>query len=71
MGFDRARILVSGAPLPPHVAEFLRIILPNASVFQGYGKLFMFVLFYLLSFIFDLIFFLYDIFVCCAHLTTK
>ena len=46
MGFDRA------APLPPHVVKFLRVILPNASVFQVYGKLFMFVLFifYLSSF---------------------
>ena len=38
MGFDRVRVLVSGAaPLPPHVAEFLRIILPKARVYEGYG----------------------------------
>ena len=38
IGFDRVRITVSGAaPLPPHLAEFLRIILPNSCVLQGYG----------------------------------
>jgi len=38
IGFDRVRVCVSGAaPLPPHLAEFLRIILPTAAVRQGYG----------------------------------
>jgi len=38
IGFDRVRITVSGAaPLPPHLAEFLRIILPKSAVQQGYG----------------------------------
>ena len=38
IGFDRVRLTVSGAaPLPPHLAEFLRIILPNSAVQQGYG----------------------------------
>jgi long-chain acyl-CoA synthetase len=38
IGFDRVRVVVSGAaPLPPHIAEFLRIILPDAVVLQGYG----------------------------------
>jgi len=38
VGFDRVRLTVSGAaPLPPHLAEFLRIILPKSSVMQGYG----------------------------------
>ena len=39
MGFDRVRTLVSAsAPLPSHIAEFLKIILPKANVFEGYGK---------------------------------
>jgi len=38
IGFDRVKILASGAaPLPPHVAEFLRIACPKAVVVQGYG----------------------------------
>eukprot|EP01084_Bolivina_argentea_P241919 405981_1 len=38
MGFDRVKILASGAaPLPPHIAEFLKIACPNAIVCQGYG----------------------------------
>ena len=38
IGFDRVRMTLSGAaPLPPHLAEFLRIILPDSSVQQGYG----------------------------------
>merc|ERR1712228_301158 len=38
MGFERVKILASGAaPLPPHVAEFLRIACPKAVVVQGYG----------------------------------
>mmetsp|Transcript_33898 Transcript_33898/g.29687 ORF Transcript_33898/g.29687 Transcript_33898/m.29687 type:complete len:725 (+) Transcript_33898:105-2279(+) len=38
IGFDRVKILASGAaPLPPHVAEFLRIVCPKAIVTQGYG----------------------------------
>ena len=38
IGFDRVRVLVSGAaPLPTHIMEFLKIILPNAQVQQGYG----------------------------------
>jgi len=38
IGFDRVKILASGAaPLPPHVAEFLKIACPNAVVTQGYG----------------------------------
>jgi len=38
IGFDRVRMTLSGAaPLPPHLAEFLRIILPKSSVSQGYG----------------------------------
>merc|ERR1712087_821644 len=38
IGFDRVRITVSGAaPLPPHLAEFLKIILPKSAVQQGYG----------------------------------
>eukprot|EP01084_Bolivina_argentea_P111037 198227_1 len=38
IGFDRVRILASGAaPLPPHVAEFLRIACPKTVVCQGYG----------------------------------
>jgi len=38
IGFNRVRILASGAaPLPPHVAEFLRIVCPKAVVVQGYG----------------------------------
>ena len=38
MGFQRVKILASGAaPLPPHVAEFLRIACPKAIVTQGYG----------------------------------
>merc|ERR1712154_548926 len=38
IGFDRVRITISGAaPLPPHLAEFLRIILPQSKVLQGYG----------------------------------
>eukprot|EP01084_Bolivina_argentea_P111036 198218_1 len=38
IGFDRVRLTVSGAaPLPPHLAEFLRIILPKSAVQQGYG----------------------------------
>eukprot|EP00484_Ammonia_sp_Unknown_P029857 CAMPEP_0197049500 /NCGR_PEP_ID=MMETSP1384-20130603/24626_1 /TAXON_ID=29189 /ORGANISM="Ammonia sp." /LENGTH=734 /DNA_ID=CAMNT_0042481783 /DNA_START=61 /DNA_END=2265 /DNA_ORIENTATION=- len=38
IGFDRVRFTLSGAaPLPPHLAEFLRIILPNSAVQQGYG----------------------------------
>jgi len=38
IGFDRVRMTLSGAaPLPPHLAEFLRIILPKSSVQQGYG----------------------------------
>eukprot|EP01083_Nonionella_stella_P032454 88847_1 len=38
IGFDRVRLTVSGAaPLPPHLAEFLRVILPKSAVQQGYG----------------------------------
>ena len=38
IGFDRVKILASGAaPLPPHVAEFLKIVCPKAVVLQGYG----------------------------------
>ena len=38
IGFSRVRMLASGAaPLPPHVAEFLRIVCPKAVVVQGYG----------------------------------
>jgi len=38
IGFDRVRLCISGAaPLPPHLAEFLRIIMPKAAVIQGYG----------------------------------
>jgi len=38
IGFDRVKILASGAaPLPPFVAEFLRIVCPSATVAQGYG----------------------------------
>jgi len=38
IGFDRAKIIASGAaPLPPHVAEFLRIVYPQAAIVQGYG----------------------------------
>lgn len=38
IGFDRVRLLASGAaPLPPHVAEFLRVVCEGAVVSQGYG----------------------------------
>eukprot|EP01083_Nonionella_stella_P238348 835285_1 len=37
-GFKKVRFCVSGAaPLPPHVAEFLRIVMKGAVVLQGYG----------------------------------
>eukprot|EP01083_Nonionella_stella_P105995 305250_1 len=38
IGFSNVRLCVSGAaPLPPHVAEFLRIVMKDAKVVQGYG----------------------------------
>eukprot|EP01083_Nonionella_stella_P071427 191833_1 len=38
IGFGKVKFLISGgAPMPPHVAEFLRIILKDALVVQGYG----------------------------------
>ena len=53
IGFDKVRLLVSGAaPLPAHIQEFLKIILPNAKVLQGYGKFgFCFVLLFELNFV--------------------
>lgn len=37
-GFGKVRYILSGAaPLPPYLAEFLRIVAINGEVFQGYG----------------------------------
>lgn len=38
IGFDQCRCILSGAaPMPPYLAEFLRIICVNGCVVQGYG----------------------------------
>jgi len=37
VGLDRCRLVISGAaPLPPHIAEFLKVVV-GADVIQGYG----------------------------------
>jgi len=38
IGFDQCRLCLSGAaPMPPYLAEFLRIVLVNGVIVQGYG----------------------------------
>jgi len=38
LGYQNLRFIASGgAPIPPHVAEFLRVVCPSAIVTQGYG----------------------------------
>jgi len=38
MGFGECKVILSGAaPLPPYLAEFLRIVCVNGCVVQGYG----------------------------------
>jgi len=38
VGFQDVRYILSGAaPLPPYLAEFLRVVAINGEVFQGYG----------------------------------
>jgi len=37
-GFEECKVIISGAaPLPPYLAEFLRVICLNGKVIQGYG----------------------------------
>jgi len=38
IGFDECRLCLSGAaPMPPYLAEFLRVILVKGAIVQGYG----------------------------------
>lgn len=39
LGLDRCRVMTSGAaPLPKHIMDFYRILLPKTMVFEGYGQ---------------------------------